>query len=346
MTDAVDTPLTTYPELPAGVLCPECAYALRGLTGDRCPECGYDLTAVRSPHTQLPWTQRGDRGFWSAYWGTVRVVGTRAGHVAVEMVRPVDYRQALRFRWVTTLLAYLPPGGLALLALFWLLFVVPPDDRQRADHLWLFGGALLVVTGFLIAVPALLTYLFYDRRSDPAREGRAIALGYYASGPLAYGVWVFVPLVSAYLSMAPLPLTMWWSVLLVALAVWLCRRPRNGDDWGTVIGRQAAPLTLIAFSLLVTAAFNLAADWYRQPWSAEIALLAAGAVYYVSCYALAFFRCLTIARRIHGRFPGRQLLVVGCSTAGLLVILLSVPLGVFYLLIMYHSLQDLPAVAG
>jgi hypothetical protein len=169
--------------LPAGLYCPDCAYDLRGSRSPRCPECGFDLEVVRAGESQIPWVHRGGLGRGRAYARTVWRVTFGIGRLADEMAHRVAYGDAQRFRWVTIGVAYV--GLLAM----------------KASCVWGAGGGLDEVTGEMpwLAIPVeiatvltlaawtgLPSYFFHPRGAPLARQNRAVALSYYACGPLAW----------------------------------------------------------------------------------------------------------------------------------------------------------------
>ena len=73
------------------LFCTGCGYNLRGITGDRCPECGHDLTALRSPVSQIPWVRRREIGRFRDYWLTAWMDCARNRRFFEEHARPVKF---------------------------------------------------------------------------------------------------------------------------------------------------------------------------------------------------------------------------------------------------------------
>lgn len=98
--------------IPEDILCPACAYDLRGATGDRCPACGHSLENLRSTTSRIPWVHRKELGFVWAYWQTVWMVTFRNRSFCEEYARPVSYPDARFFladRYLP--LAVISPGA-------------------------------------------------------------------------------------------------------------------------------------------------------------------------------------------------------------------------------------------
>lgn len=182
------------PEIRGDLFCPECGYNLRGLTSDRCPECGYSLEALRSRIPRLPWAHRAEIGRMRAYWQTVWMVMFRHKRFCEEIARPVDYRDAQRFRWVTVLHAYVPILIGTVLLYAW----VDPrrfdgtflDDVSHAA--WPLVGLHVCILLFLAGATGLPSYFFHPRGVPVEQQNRAIALSYYAAAALAWKPMVFV----------------------------------------------------------------------------------------------------------------------------------------------------------
>lgn len=194
---AASVEVPELPEIPFDVFCQECGYNLRGLTGDRCPECGTSLEALRSPTSQIPWVHRDELGWWRAYWGTVRMVTFHRKRLCEEMLRPIRFDDAQRFRWVTVMLVYVP-----LLIASLVLWIV---DSCTAPN-GVFGSEFthdVITSGwpvvflnvclllFLAGVTGMPSYFFHPRELPLRQQNRAVALSYYAGGPLG---WAPIPL--------------------------------------------------------------------------------------------------------------------------------------------------------
>jgi hypothetical protein len=190
-------------------LCAACGYDLRGLPGERtrCPECG--TTIDRSAPSVLPWGQRGHVGRVLAYLRTARlaIFGTR--RLATEVGRPVSFRDAQAFRWVTVILAWLPLGTAAVVlevlavhtmgSLGYAAVAVPnaPIPAIQIDALFALAAAAVLYVPiplcallFLIFASGVASYWFQPESLHVVRQNRAVALSYYACAPLAL---LFIP---------------------------------------------------------------------------------------------------------------------------------------------------------
>ena len=176
------------PPIDSDLFCPECGYNLRGLTGGRCPECGREFDLASLAVSQIPWVHRDQIGVFRAYWRTAWLVTSQTRRLCDESIRPVSYRDAQRFRWVTILHVYLP----VLLATI-AIYVYPPS--------WSFGIGLVdeaykivwpVVTlnvGLVLVLAAITgvpSYFMHPRAQPTEQQNRAVALSFYACGPLAW----------------------------------------------------------------------------------------------------------------------------------------------------------------
>jgi len=184
-------PNSAEPSLPAiasDLFCQTCGYNLRGLTGNRCPECGGSLDGVRSLLPQIPWVNRKETGWFRAYWRTVWFVMVRQASFCDEMARPVSYRDCQLFRWVTVLFVSIP-SMLPMLALY-LTMKVESFHDQLVLQAVAAGWPLLIFYVcwllFLAAVTGVPSYFFHPRGILLEQQNRAIALSYYACGPLIF----------------------------------------------------------------------------------------------------------------------------------------------------------------
>jgi hypothetical protein len=177
-------------EIPHDLFCQQCGYNLRALTSDRCPECGHSLETVRAREPQIPWVHRKEIGLFRAYWRTIWMVMFQQRRFGEEMARPVSYPDCQRFRWVTVLHTYIPIL-LATLA----TYAVGLEAKPRVSGEDLVYQALFAVWPvpiyhalillFLAAITGVPSYFFHPRGIPVALQNRAIAMSYYASGPLA-----------------------------------------------------------------------------------------------------------------------------------------------------------------
>jgi hypothetical protein len=115
---STDLPRVTFWPRPAAkdapierdIFCDKCGYNLRGLKQAVCPECGTPFRPRAAAASQLPWKQRETRGFFDAYWSTVRLVLTQPKKFGLEVWEGgrIPSRESNRFRWATIVHAYLP----------------------------------------------------------------------------------------------------------------------------------------------------------------------------------------------------------------------------------------------
>jgi hypothetical protein len=160
--------------------------------------------------SRIPWSHRGRIGRWRAYWRTVRLAARQPGKLAQEIARPASFADAVRFRRVTALLAFVPVAAIMVY-----LYVVSLELgieqsigpwgssftlRQRQAHGgllrgenapgWLLEWAVLaaLLAGLwllLLASSGVASYFFHPRRLPPVQQNRAVTLSYYACAPLA-----------------------------------------------------------------------------------------------------------------------------------------------------------------
>ena len=168
------------PAISEELFCTECGYDLRGNGSERCPECGLTL-------------DRAMIGRRKAYYRTNRLVLFKPAVPAAEISRPVDYRAAQRFRYVTVVLVTLPPEAWAI----WLfLNSGAMGDFPNGNRLgWVLEGLCAVVGAvaiwlFLLGASGSGSYFFHPRRMSIAQQNRAIAVSCYGCAPLA---WVWLP---------------------------------------------------------------------------------------------------------------------------------------------------------
>src|SRR5437763_7142118 len=183
------------PTIAQALPCPHCGYDLRAIASERCPECGEPIDRDAARRSQIPWTHRRQIGWWRAYWRTVALVLAHPKKLAAEIARPVSYRDAQVFRWVTIFMAAIPSA--LVMAAWWRS--ADPWERSRAfgrllpidsRMLWFpdlpddFQGILIVASAaitMLITVTGAQSYFFHPRSLSVAMQNRAIALSYYPS---------------------------------------------------------------------------------------------------------------------------------------------------------------------
>lgn len=174
-------------EIPHDLFCQECGYNLRGLISDLCPECGHSVENVRAVEPQIPWVHRTKLGPERAYWKTIWLVMFRQRRFCEEIARPVSYRDAQSFRWLTILHAYVPIVAVTIaLDALWLPWA-DGDALSTAAFaaVWPVVGFHLLILLYLAAITGLPSYFFHPKGVSVRLQNRAIAMSYYACGPLA-----------------------------------------------------------------------------------------------------------------------------------------------------------------
>jgi hypothetical protein len=213
-------PIAITPEL----FCPECGYSLRGIQSQRCPECGHELEWSGLAESRIPWVHRAEIGRWRAYWRTVWRTCTDSRVIASDMVRPVSFEDARRFRNVTIWLAF---GPLALVALVsyglmiedwpgWDKWFRPTNVLNWFLETGIVPAGLLGLFAFFKTATAAPAWFFHPRDLPVVRQNRAVALSYYGSAPLAF-MPVTVPAVAAWAAWAREGWLQSGPVVLVAL---------------------------------------------------------------------------------------------------------------------------------
>ena len=214
------------------ILCPSCSYNLRGLTSDRCPECGLALDAIRSHTSQIPWVHRKKIGWYRAYWKTVWFVTTRRRQMSTETARPVSYKDAQKFRWLTVLHAYLP-----ILAATAVLYAQAPASWTAPGssfpglmatrpawlalaflEIWPVALVHLGILLWLAAATGVASYFFHPRNLPVHLQNRAVALSYYANAALAF---TFVPLLVGWTISESFGIDSWLTITLVAVMLFI-----------------------------------------------------------------------------------------------------------------------------
>lgn len=185
------------PEIRQDLFCQTCGYNLRGLTGNRCPECGGSLDGVRSLTPQIPWMYRKELGWWRAYWRTIKFVMFRQAQFCDEMARPVSFRDSQAFRWHTVGFIGIP-SVFPLVAAYVIVTGHPsPFVRDPLGQAVVAGWPLAIFYFcwllFLAAATGVPSYFFHPRDIPVQQQNRAVALSYYACGPL---VFLAVPLLT------------------------------------------------------------------------------------------------------------------------------------------------------
>jgi hypothetical protein len=202
--------------------CPACGYNLRGLPEYRCPECGGEFDVGELVVSQIPWAHRRVLGRFRAYWKTVLMVMFNNRRFCQETAGPVSYGDSQSFRWVTVLHIYFPLAVLTF-AYYVLgersLYVVLGDVWQTVGlHI-----TLLLTAGVATGFPS---YFFHPRSIPVERQNRAVALSYYACGPMAWTplLFVIVCIVSNVFDdtrVISMGILIYWIAEISLLAIWL-----------------------------------------------------------------------------------------------------------------------------
>lgn len=189
---------TTNGELPAAptpgrydddLRCPDCDYALRGLTALNCPECGMDLGFVESEQSVIPWQRRRELGAVKAYWLTVWIMMFRWKIARQALYQPIDDRDASLFRGITIAIA-----TASIWAMLWT--VGAADIRgETNESLGEFALGLLrwpTIASIFIAIPiglflstGMIGYAYDSKRHPEKRRMRIAALCQYFCASLA-----------------------------------------------------------------------------------------------------------------------------------------------------------------
>ncbi|MGE5607957.1 MAG: hypothetical protein ACM359_01775 [Bacillota bacterium] len=209
--------------------CPVCNYNLFGIKSSRCPECGQEFDRLELAQPQIPWLYRRQVGWIKAYWQTAFQATFRVRKLARESAKPVSYRDARLFRWVTLLWVYLCLAGVAVAGHF---LTWPRGDVDQlfswlslnASYSW-WGGlrvwlglvvapgsfvlSLLAVLLFLMAATGVPGWFFHPSSLPRVRQNRAVALSQYACAPLA---WVPVLMLLIY---GVNQLGSWWTPMRI-----------------------------------------------------------------------------------------------------------------------------------
>ncbi len=170
-------------------MCPGCGYHLRGLEfSERCPECGEPLAPLRSPEPTIPWARRREIGRLRALLATAWLVFFGGRRFHAEMVRPIRYRDAQRFRtvcvWLTTL---------ALLGAVYLLGWLEPRELRDVFQWWWPLLPVPLAWLFIYVASGLPSYFFHPRYLPVEVQNRAIALSHYTSAALLLVPAILVP---------------------------------------------------------------------------------------------------------------------------------------------------------
>ena len=163
--------------------CPSCGYNLRGIGSDRCPECGTAVDRSTLATSVIPWTHRRTLGLVSAYLRTVKLSILHPAKLAKEIGRPASFADAILFRRVTT--------GLATASIIALSICVVCVNYTFGElsgyHFEIIGAAVfwICVWFFFLTSGGVASYWFAPSSRPIEQQNRAIAISYYACGPLA-----------------------------------------------------------------------------------------------------------------------------------------------------------------
>ena len=192
------------PDLP--LPCAECGYDLRGNTAGRCPECGREFDPATLNESSIPWQRRGEVGRLRGFRRTVTLAARRPGRLAREAGRPGDYRDARLFQLVCVTLAWLTVAPLVAwggwtargaivgvaeanltggLGFGETLALEPAGLAPRLADAAVLAAVLIGLFLWPLLASGVPSYFFHPRRLPRELQDRAVALSYYASGPLA-----------------------------------------------------------------------------------------------------------------------------------------------------------------
>jgi hypothetical protein len=184
---SVNTDPVENPAIDRDIFCQTCGYNLRGLTSNRCPECGSSFEHIRGGDPEIPWMYRRRLGWFRAYWKTVFFVMFKQARFADEMARPVSFKESQSFRWVTVIMAFVPVASLTVIGLIGSRAI----DLSAGSSLGVATTIGLLIAGaagvFLVFAGAtgVPSYFYHPKAVSILQQNRAIALSYYACGPLS-----------------------------------------------------------------------------------------------------------------------------------------------------------------
>jgi hypothetical protein len=331
MEDLSETTRSAYAD---DLFCPECGYSLRGLTSERCPECGLLLDFIESEVSLIPWERRREIGRLRAYWMFRNKVLCRAAY------RPVSYRDAQLFRWITLLHVFVP-----------LVFVLPLwhatspgtlEDVVDEVGYWFVGLACVCVLLGLAALTGLPSYFFHPRYLSTELQNRAVALSYYGCASLALTPLPFVALCTAMLAaridsqLAALLGLAALFILILGLTALLVSRPVS---WRSYLYPKAA---LALIPLVVIA---VCAGWVglgEPPSDLAFLLGVPSAVVPLGLLLLYWFDLIAIARRTLRRaWPVWRLVfllpLLWLICGGLIVVV--PPAAAYFIALVFYSLR-------
>lgn len=179
-------------------------YDLRGLAGDACPECGFKLDEASLKRSSIPWSYR--RGLnrplvmVATAWRSLR----HPRLFCMALARPVDRRDALAFRIAVINTVWLVAAVCWSLAVWHDASAYLELDYWEDEVSWLAdyevhlealadlgSGLVWFNVGFgvlfwiwLYFISGVQTYFAHRRGSTDELDSRAVALAYYACGPM------------------------------------------------------------------------------------------------------------------------------------------------------------------
>jgi hypothetical protein len=190
--------------IPSDLFCIVCGYNQRGLEQARCPECGSEHARFPPSPVRIPWAHRCYFGRCRTFWATVVRATFFPGRIAGEIEHPVSYSDARRFWAAVILHVFLPMLAVIITVTAVCAAIEPPPNvmsdseyplgwRSIADAMtlkvlapiWVGPTILLGLLLFVIAATGLPSYFCRVRNQNETMHNRAIALSYYATGPLA-----------------------------------------------------------------------------------------------------------------------------------------------------------------
>jgi hypothetical protein len=337
MEDSSETTRSAYAD---DLFCPECGYSLRGLTSDRCPECGLKLDFIESDVSLIPWERRREIGRMRAYWQTVVLAMFRNKVLCRAAYRPVNYRDAQLFRWVTLLHVFVP---LVLVLPLWRV-TSPGTLEDVVDEVgyWFAGLVCICVLLGLAALTGLPSYFFHPRYLSTELQNRAVALSYYGCSSLALTPLPFVALCTAMLAariddqLAALLGLAAFFILILGLTALLVPRPFS---WRSYLYTKAA------LALIPRVVIALCAGWVglgEPPSDLAFLLGVPSAVVPLGLVLLYWFDLVAIARRALRRaWPVWRLMLLlpllWLICVGLIVVV--PPAAAYFIALVFYSLR-------
>ncbi len=190
------------------ILCPYCGYDLRGasMTG-LCSECGRSFDRLELASTRIAWAQAQRIGQVAAFWRTVWSTTFGRRCLSHEINAAHDPGAARRFWVINSFFVWAIPAAVVIGAGFYFggyeflvrdhpmyeLYLDLPLGRIWID-LWLplivayttWGVVPLCMLGVIMWATGSVTYMLHPGGASPGRQAAGVALGFYASGPLAW----------------------------------------------------------------------------------------------------------------------------------------------------------------